>query len=89
MTSDKGTYASVSLGQGQEVLAMRHLTAAHQQGGWVLLQNINLTIDWTENDLDKVVDKLYIGANPAFRYVCRQMSLCYACYSWMRWLCAD
>ncbi|PNW78281.1 hypothetical protein CHLRE_09g403800v5 [Chlamydomonas reinhardtii] len=66
-TLDNGKYASVSLGQGQEPIAMDRLSAAHKNGGWVLLQNIHLTIDWTTNQLDKKVDKLVEGAHPDFR----------------------
>jgi len=58
---------SVSLGQGQENIAMNALKAAHKDGGWVLLQNIHLTIEWTTKELDKVVDKLSEGAHENFR----------------------
>ena len=60
-------YNSVSLGQGQEEPAMRYLTQAHKNGGWVLLQNIHLTIDWTSGELEKKVDKLSEGAHAEFR----------------------
>jgi dynein heavy chain len=66
-TLDNGKYASVSLGQGQETIAMDKLSAAHKNGGWVLLQNIHLTIDWTAKELDKKVDKLSEGAHADFR----------------------
>jgi dynein heavy chain, axonemal len=46
---------------------MNALNAAHRSGGWVLLQNIHLTIDWTSGPLDKKVDKLAVGAHPDFR----------------------
>lgn len=46
---------------------MNHLTHAHKNGGWVLLQNIHLTIDWTSGPLEKRVDKLAEGAHPDFR----------------------
>ena len=57
-TADSGRYASVSLGQGQEPVAMAALEAAHRGGGWVLLQNVHLTIEWTSGPLEKRVDKL-------------------------------
>jgi dynein heavy chain len=50
-----GTYASISLGQGQEPIAMNHLNNAHKNGGWVLLQNLHLTIEWTSGPLEKKV----------------------------------
>ncbi len=70
-TIDNGRYTSVALGQGQEPIAMNNLTNAHKNGGWVLLQNIHLTIDWTAGPLEKKVDKLSEGAHPDFRYILR------------------
>ena len=69
VTADNGRYAVVSLGQGQEPIAMAQLTQARAAGGWVLLQNIHLTIDWTAGPLEKAVDKLAIGSHPDFRHV--------------------
>ncbi|KAK9808985.1 hypothetical protein WJX72_007373 [[Myrmecia] bisecta] len=66
-TIDTGRYSSISLGQGQEPIAMNNLTHAHKNGGWVLLQNIHLTIDWTAGPLEKKVDKLAEGAHKDFR----------------------
>ena len=66
-SAETGRYASVSLGQGQEPIAMNNLTNFHKNGGWVLLQNIHLTIDWTNGPLEKVVDKLAEGAHEEFR----------------------
>ena len=60
-------YAAVSLGQGQEPIAMERLAQARKLGGWVRLQNIHLTIDWTNGVLEKVVDKLSEGTHPDFR----------------------
>ncbi|MAR51825.1 MAG: hypothetical protein CMK50_01545 [Propionibacteriaceae bacterium] len=65
--SQASSLVSVSLGQGQENIAMNALKAAHKDGGWVLLQNIHLTIEWTTKELDKVVDKLSEGAHENFR----------------------
>ena len=67
MTAESGSYAAVSLGQGQEPIAMERLAAARKSGGWVLLQNIHLTIDWTNSVLEKAVDKLGEGTHPDFR----------------------
>lgn len=53
--------------QGQEPIAMSALENGARNGGWVLLQNIHLTIDWTTGPLDKRVDKLADGAHPDFR----------------------
>ena len=66
-TADTGRYAAVSLGQGQEKIAMSKIDHAHANGGWVLLQNIHLTIDWTNGPLEKRVDKLIEGAHEDFR----------------------
>jgi dynein heavy chain len=66
-SADTGRYASVSLGQGQEPIAMNNLKNFHKNGGWVLLQNIHLTIDWTNGLLEKTVDKLAEGAHEEFR----------------------
>ena len=45
---------------------MNNLTNFHKNGGWVLLQNIHLTIDWTNGPLEKTVDKLADGAHEEF-----------------------
>ena len=64
---ENNNYAAVSLGQGQEPVAEQYLTQFHKNGGWVLLQNIHLTIDWTSDALDKKVYKLAEGAHEDFR----------------------
>ena len=48
---------------------MKKLEDAHRDGGWLLLQNIHLTMDWTSGPLEKFVDKLFEGAHKDFRYV--------------------
>ena len=79
-TADNGRYAVVSLGQGQEPIAMAQLTQARAAGGWVLLQNIHLTIDWTAGPLEKAVDKLAAGGHPDFRRArARPAWRCMAC----------
>ncbi|GBN65537.1 Dynein heavy chain 5, axonemal [Araneus ventricosus] len=39
-------YSSVSMGQGQEVPARRMLTKMCRTGGWVMLQNLHLSLDF-------------------------------------------
>jgi dynein heavy chain len=51
----------------QEPIAMNNLKNFHKNGGWVLLQNIHLTIDWTNGPLEKAVDKLAEGAHEVGR----------------------
>lgn len=46
---------------------MKKLEEAHKDGGWLLLQNIHLTMDWTSGPLEKFVDKLSEGAHTDFR----------------------
>jgi len=55
-------FSAVSLGQGQEALALGKLRAGTVSGGWVLLQNVHLTMDWTWKELDSAVDGL-LGAS--------------------------
>lgn len=63
-----GRYASVSLGQGQEAPAMARLRHAAANGGWVLLQNIHLTMEWTWVELDRAIDGLPGGTtHPDFQ----------------------
>jgi dynein heavy chain len=76
-TSEAGRYAAVSLGQGQEPVAMNFLSNFHRNGGWVLLQNIHLTIDWTSGPLNERVDKLADGASPV------PLAPCVACGSFV------
>lgn len=53
--------------QGQESIAMSRLATARKEGGWVLLQNIHLTIDWTSGPLEKLIDKLSEDTHEDFR----------------------
>jgi len=42
------TYHNVSMGQGQDVVAMASLKMAHQNGHWVILNNIHLMPKWAK-----------------------------------------
>jgi len=67
MTADEGTYHTISLGQGQEEIANRAMRKAQKEGGWVLLQNVHLTIDWTSQDLVQTIDRLGPETHEDFR----------------------
>ena len=66
MTEDNKTFITVSLGQGQEPVAEKALDLMHGQGGWVMLQNIELVARWLPK-LEKKLEELTEGAHPDFR----------------------
>jgi len=41
-TNDQDNFHSVSLGQGQEIVAEQALQVAAEKGHWVILQNVHL-----------------------------------------------
>ena len=44
------------MGQGQEVHGRRLMAQCLANGGWVLLQNCHLSLDYVEEVMDQVVD---------------------------------
>jgi dynein heavy chain, axonemal len=50
------TYHNISLGQGQDVVAMEKLENAHRQGHWVILNNVHLMPKWLKT-LQKRLDE--------------------------------
>jgi len=61
------SYHNVSMGQGQDVVAMRNLEMAHRQGHWVVLNNVHLMPRWLI-DLEKKLDEFALeGSNKKFR----------------------
>jgi len=59
----------VSMGEGQDVVAMRAITAATANGSWVLLQNCHLGLDFIDN-LEDILIRLKApdsGCSPDFR----------------------
>lgn len=52
---------------------MAALERAMKAGGWVLLQNVHLTIEWTSGPLEKRVDKLAEDSHQDFRQVSKDV----------------
>jgi dynein heavy chain len=73
---EKGvSYHNVSMGQGQDVVAMERLEQAHRNGHWVILNNIHLMPRWCV-ELEKKLDanalegphergRLFLSAEPS------------------------
>ncbi|XP_018562388.1 dynein beta chain, ciliary-like [Anoplophora glabripennis] len=71
---DKGNFHSVSLGQGQEIVAENAMDLASNEGHWVILQNIHLVQKWLatlEKKMEQCADRghvnyrLYLSAEPS------------------------
>ena len=66
-TLDNGKLVSVSLGQGQDVIALKALERAHAEGTWVLLSNIHLMVSWLPT-LERKMEELRVTeSHPDFR----------------------
>lgn len=44
-----GTFNNVSMGQGQEDIAINYLISAAKNGNWVMIQNVHLMTDWMKS----------------------------------------
>ena len=53
----------ISMGQGQEVPARRLMNQMMHQGGWVLLQNCHLSLDYVVELMDQIVEQDHINEN--------------------------
>ena len=49
-------FINLSMGQGQEQVALNHLGQAAKEGRWVFLQNIHLMQSWLK-DLERELEK--------------------------------
>eukprot|EP00304_Pavlova_gyrans_P007309 CAMPEP_0206033414 /NCGR_PEP_ID=MMETSP1466-20131121/638_1 /ASSEMBLY_ACC=CAM_ASM_001126 /TAXON_ID=44452 /ORGANISM="Pavlova gyrans, Strain CCMP608" /LENGTH=2403 /DNA_ID=CAMNT_0053407607 /DNA_START=23 /DNA_END=7231 /DNA_ORIENTATION=+ len=65
-TEEQGKFVTVSLGQGQEPVAEKALDKMYVEGGWAMLQNIELVARWLPK-LEKKLESLIEGAHPDFR----------------------
>jgi len=62
-----GTFINISMGQGQEEIALNHLTDAGKTGKWAMFQNVHLMQSWMkrfERHLEVVLED---GAHDEFR----------------------
>jgi len=66
VTEDNGKLITVSLGQGQEPVAEKALDQMYAEGGWAMLENIELVANWLPK-LEKKLESLEMGADPLFR----------------------
>lgn len=71
---DNNNLYSISLGQGQEIVAEKALDVASEIGGWVVLQNIHLVAKWLpklEKKIETITEephddfRLFLSAEPA------------------------
>ena len=61
------SYHNVSMGQGQDIVAMSCLEAAHRNGHWVILNNVHLMPRWLI-ELEKKLDEYAAeGSHEKFR----------------------
>lgn len=60
------TVQSISMGEGQDVVAAKAISAAIMNGSWVLLQNCHLGLDYMET-MDDVLVKVRDNTSPEFR----------------------
>lgn len=65
-TVGEENYYEISMGQGQECIALQKIKEVSRSGGWVALHNIHLVIGWL-SDLERELQ--VIKANPSFRLI--------------------
>ncbi|XP_030371689.1 dynein beta chain, ciliary [Scaptodrosophila lebanonensis] len=63
---DHENFHSVSLGQGQEIVAENAIATASQNGHWVILQNIHLVARWLPS-LEKKMEASLRDVHPNYR----------------------
>jgi len=68
MTEANGRFTNISMGQGQEQVAINALNKAAKDGGWVMLQNIHLMQAWLKS-LERALELIEEYATPEFRCI--------------------
>lgn len=64
--TDNANFHSVSLGQGQEIVAENAIETASREGHWVILQNIHLVAKWLAS-LEKKMESTLGKSHPDYR----------------------
>jgi len=67
-TEANGRFVNISMGQGQEVVAISALNKAGKEGGWILLQNVHLMQSWLKT-LERSLEIVEEFAHTDFRCV--------------------
>merc|ERR1719498_1491490 len=67
-TEKNGMLMNISMGQGQETVALNALNKLPQSGGWIMLQNIHLMQDWLPM-LERALEVVEEFALPEFRCI--------------------
>ncbi|ETO26653.1 hypothetical protein RFI_10483 [Reticulomyxa filosa] len=62
-----GKYHRVAMGQGQDIIAMKKLKIASEEGHWIVLENIHLMPRWCK-ELQKTLDELEQTSHKEFRF---------------------
>jgi dynein heavy chain len=60
-----GKFINISMGQGQEQIALNALSTAAKEGGWIMLQNIHLMQSWLKQ-LERALEQID-DPHPEFR----------------------
>jgi len=63
-----GRFVNISMGQGQEQIAITSLRKQAESGGWIMLQNIHLMQSWLPQ-LDRALEVIEELSHPEFRVV--------------------
>ncbi|SBT71328.1 dynein heavy chain, putative [Plasmodium malariae] len=63
---NKISYINISMGQGQESIALKYLKEISKSGGYIFLQNIHLMTKWLK-EFEEILDKIFLDAHPNFR----------------------
>jgi dynein heavy chain, axonemal len=64
--SGTGRFVNISMGQGQEQVAIDALNNCAKEGGWIMLQNIHLMQSWLAT-LERTLESVEEYAHPDFR----------------------